>query len=611
MYYTPRIHHLYLLIVILISVSTASYSQGVWSPIANYGGGAVTEERAFGIGNFGYVGTTAAGFWEYDPVTDSWSQKAAFIGPARLSAVGFSIGTKGYFGTGGNNNDFYEYDQATNTWTQKTNFGGVGREGAVGCSIDGKGYVGTGGSYFNDWWEYDPVADTWTQKANLTGPSRYHGGSFAISSKGYICTGFNGNFYNDLWEYDPLTNAWTAKAALPGITRDRPVAVAVNGKGYLVTGWSGSTALNDAWEYDPIADMWTQLPNFPGAARYNACGFAAGNNIYVGTGIGGGNTSDFYEYGPACSVQTTTQTTSCAGICDGSASVSGLTPPGTTFLWSNGSTTQGISSLCAGTYTVTVTDSAGCVSVNQIPVLQPDSINPNASLLMPSCFGNNDGSICSMPTGGVPPYTSYLWSTGDTTSCISNLSAGTFTLTVTDSAGCSNTEALVLNQPSQILLAITHSDASCSTCADGSASVGVGGGTPPFSYSWSNGGSQVFQTNLLPGIYAVCVTDSNNCSQCDSVEVSFAAGVSEISGFNEAFMVAPNPFQDIITLTVENSQITVKSVRLMDVSGREVHVNVVYQGDQVIINTDKLSRGFYSLLINSATTSWTTKLLKQ
>jgi N-acetylneuraminic acid mutarotase len=93
-------------------------------------------------------------FWEYDPDADSWTQKADFGGAERSSAVGFSIGSKGYLGTGfatdGNKRDFWEYDPVANTWTQKANFGGTKRTLAVGFSIGTKGYIGLGNdSSFN------------------------------------------------------------------------------------------------------------------------------------------------------------------------------------------------------------------------------------------------------------------------------------------------------------------------------------------------------------------------------------------------------------------------------------------------------------------------------
>src|SRR5215831_7362116 len=106
---------------------------------------------------------------------NTWTQKADFGESARRGATGFSIGSKGYIGTGtvangSSKRDFWEYDPDLNTWTQKADFGGIAREGAVGFSIGSKGYLGTGnygtdgGIYTKDFWEYDPDLNTWTTK---------------------------------------------------------------------------------------------------------------------------------------------------------------------------------------------------------------------------------------------------------------------------------------------------------------------------------------------------------------------------------------------------------------------------------------------------------------
>jgi hypothetical protein len=126
----------------------------------------------FSIGTKGYLGTGvwnptmlfADCFFEYDPVVNVWTQKANYGGGAVYGAVGFSIGSKGYFGTGtGFQNDFWEYDPSNDTWTQKTDYPGLGRLGAIGFTIECKGYMGTGMSQFGstqffsqDFWEYTP-----------------------------------------------------------------------------------------------------------------------------------------------------------------------------------------------------------------------------------------------------------------------------------------------------------------------------------------------------------------------------------------------------------------------------------------------------------------------
>ena len=263
---------------------------------------------AFSIGTKGYVGTGRYGnyfndFWEWDQSTNVWTQKANFGGAARYGAVGFSIGTKGYIGTGydGTNyyNDFWEWDQSSNIWTQKANFGGVARQTAVGFSIGSKGYIGTGqnpSNWSNDFWEYNPSSDTWVQKTNFGGAARENAVGFTIGSKGYIGTGYHGSpstKYDDFWQYDPSTNAWLQKANCGGGTRYGGTGFSIGSKGYIGTGWPG---VQDFWEYDTITNVWTQRTNFGGGVRAESAGFSIGTKGYVCSGGGPTTVSDLWEY---------------------------------------------------------------------------------------------------------------------------------------------------------------------------------------------------------------------------------------------------------------------------------------------------------------------------
>jgi len=596
---------LLIILPVLMIIAFTANSQITWTQKANFGGGNITEARAFSIGNYGYFGGPTAVLWRYDPVADVWSQMAAFPGTTRLSPVAFSIGTKGYLGTGGNFNDFYEYDAVANSWTPKASFGGSGREGALGIAIDGKGYVGTGGNYLNDWWEFDPTVNAWTQKANLAAPGRYHGGAFTIGSKGYVCTGFNGTFMNDLLEYDPVSNAWTVKASMPAVTRDRPVGIGTATKGYIITGWTGSVALNDAWEYDPFADTWTQLPAMPTAGRYNSCGFSIGNKLYIGTGYMNQTVSDFWSYGSDCISQVSEQAATCGGVCDGQASVVTPDPAAiSSYLWSDGQITAIATNLCAGTYSVSVTDTSGCTSITSFTITEPDPITVAAGMIQPTCFGDSDGELCALPS--VTPVT-FLWAGGDTSACIQNIPGGIYTLTVTDSSGCSATVPLTLLEPGEITVNFNPVDASCSTCPNGSASAQISGGTPPLTYLWSTGSTLAFINNLLPGVYSICVTDANNCVSCDSVEIEFSVGLTE-AGFPEV-IVSPNPFTDYISIDAELSSENY-NIRLYDISGRELVTENNFIANKKQLNTSGIQKGVYFLEISSADMKRVLKMVK-
>lgn len=184
---------------------------------------------------------------------NTWTMKADFGGTERFGAVGFSIDTKAYIGAGfrggtggGVSEDFWEYDSNTDTWTQKADFGGMPRSGAVGFSIGTKGYIGTGsgnGPIFGDFWEYDPLANVWTQKADFGGTARYGAIGFSIGTKGYIGTGYNGSYFVDFWEYEPLTDIWTQKSDFGGSARSFATGFVIGTKGYVGTGYRQSGGL--------------------------------------------------------------------------------------------------------------------------------------------------------------------------------------------------------------------------------------------------------------------------------------------------------------------------------------------------------------------------------
>ena len=227
----------------IFSQLSAAY---LWYELENFPPMARHRSIAFSIGQKGYMGLghiNAGGissesddFWEYDPASDSWTQKANFPGGGRYGAVGFSIGKKGYVGTGDTgasfSDDFWEYNPLNNVWLAKPNVPGGVRCGAVGMSVGGKGYVGMG--FGNDFYEYNPANDTWTAKSNFPGGGIDYMGAFPLGTKCYVgCGGSSGNATDNFWEYDPATDIWTAKALFPGGARFAPCSFAINGHGFI------------------------------------------------------------------------------------------------------------------------------------------------------------------------------------------------------------------------------------------------------------------------------------------------------------------------------------------------------------------------------------------
>ncbi|MBI4931878.1 MAG: T9SS type A sorting domain-containing protein [Bacteroidetes bacterium] len=382
-------------------------AQGMWTQKANFGGGARIAAVGFSIGTKGYIGSGRDGstlyqdFWEWDQATNVWTQKANFGGTPREYAVGFSIGTKGYIGTGsdgitGSKQDFWEWDQATNVWTQKANFGGTARYGAVGFSIGTKGYIGTGeDSYFgpirDDFWEWDQATNVWTQKANFSGGARYVAVGFSIGTKGYI--GLD-TMKNDFWEWDQAGNTWTQKANFGGGARNNAVGFSIGTKGYIGTGQDNSYSVTkDFWEWNQATNLWTQKANFGGTARHFAVGFSIGNKGYIGTGgyqfVGDTVFWEFYDI----NISPGAGNPICSNQCNGTAnaSASGGTPP-YSYSWSTSpiQTTSTATGLCVGTYSVTVSDSIG-IATNTVAIsdLPPPSAPPICMVTVDSLSQNN------------------------------------------------------------------------------------------------------------------------------------------------------------------------------------------------------------------------------
>ncbi|MCX6274497.1 MAG: SBBP repeat-containing protein, partial [Bacteroidetes bacterium] len=198
---------------------------------------------------------------------------------------------------------------------------------------------------------------------------------------------------------------------------------------------------------------------------------------------------------------------SCKGGSNGSitASTDGTNP---TYLWSNGATTQTISGLTAGSYSVTVTSNSGCSTSGTFTVTEPNSL-PSVSItpVNPTCVGGgSNGSACANASGGTGVFT-YLWSNGATTQCATGLSANTYSVTATDANGCPANNSTTLTLPSSPTTSISGT---LSFCSGSSTQLCATGGFA--SYAWSTGATTQCITVSTATTVSVTVTDANGCS---------------------------------------------------------------------------------------------------
>ncbi|MFZ2205522.1 MAG: T9SS type A sorting domain-containing protein [Minisyncoccia bacterium] len=451
-----------LLSLSFIIIGLGLNAQNSWSPKAQFGGTGRSGAVAFSIGEKGYIGTGTDGsakqdFWEWDANTNVWTQKANFGGTARFGAVGFSINSKGYIGTGTDGGyfyqDFWEWDQSTNIWTQKANFSGGIRKEAVGFSIGDKGYIGTGKkssmTYGKDFYEYDPSTDSWTQKADFGGTARNGAVGFFIKNKGYIGTGHDvsGLFQKDFWEYDPTTDSWTQKTNFGGTERYLAVGFSIGNKGYIGTGWSFNAYKQDFWEYNSSSDVWIQKTNYLSNVQ-SPVGFATCTKGYIGTGSDNSNSyKSFAEYTPSIPI------------------AAAFTPSQTSFC------------------------EAGCINFTDNSTCAPTSWN------------------WTFP-GGTPSSSSVQ---NPNNVCFNN--AGTYTVTLIASTGnCSFTATQVITVNSLPIITVTGID---TICIGNNTALTASGAT---NYSWSptTGLSNANISNpvaspIINTTYTVSGTNSNGC----------------------------------------------------------------------------------------------------
>lgn len=204
----------------------------------------------------------------------------------------------------------------------------------------------------------------------------------------------------------------------------------------------------------------------------------------------------------------------CFGLPTGSITVSASGGAGGyVYIWSDGGPNSPFrGSLPAGTYSVTVRDSAMTeVVISGIVVGQPSQIILNDTITPVTCFGGSNGAVATAPSGGSGSGYSFSWSDGSTLQNRSALTAGTYTLTVTDSAGCTRLFTIIVTQPAQILITVNKSGQNITNT--------ISGGVAPYTYLWSDGFVTKDRTSIPFGVYSFTVTDANGCQQSTTIVV--------------------------------------------------------------------------------------------
>ncbi|MEZ0006943.1 hypothetical protein ABH942_002321 [Flavobacterium sp. 28YEA47A] len=422
------------------------------------------------------------------PYTYSWAPS----GGTATTATGLAAGT--YTVTVTDNNNC----QTTRTFTinQPTALGGTASKTDVSCNGGSNGTATvsvTGGtpSYTYSW------APSGGSAATATG----------LAAGTYTVTVTDANACQ-------ITRTVTVNqpaSALSAATGGGKTDVSCNG------GANGTATVAPTGGTPPYIYSWAPV----GGTNASATGLTAGTYTVTVTDANACQATRTYTINQPTALGGTASKTdvSCNGGSNGTATVSvtGGTPS-YTYSWApSGGSAATATGLAAGTYTVTVTDANACQITRTVTVNQPASALSAATgggKTDVSCNGGTNGTATVAPTGGTPPYT-YSWApVGGTNATATGLTAGTYTVTVTDANACQATRTYTINQPT-VLSAATgggKTDVSCNGGTNGTATIEPTGGTPPYTYSWApSGGTAASATGLAAGTYTVTVTDNNNC----------------------------------------------------------------------------------------------------
>ena len=503
-------------------------------------------------------------------------------------------------------------------------YGGSDPDWAAGLASDPSGNIFmTGAAFSTDITVVNPGGGAYYQNSN---PGLYDGFITKFNTANALtwATYYGGSDY----DYGLSIAASPCGVYLMGRTSSTNLPIYNPGSGSYYQSSNASGGAQDVFfaefNLSGVRQWATYYGGAAGEANYGGCGVnPSGCLLATGhTGWGISTPNDFPVYNPgggafyqagisnnlddifilkfcssvvcpsALTVAANATPVSCNAGSNGTATALGA--GGTTpykYLWNNNKTTQTITGLAAGTYTVIITDAASATAKAAVIINNPSALNPSGATTQMTCNSGCNGKITTTVTGGTAPYT-FSWTNGSTKQSISALCAGTYSLTITDAGGCTARMVGTLLQPSVITLTLTATSASCGQ-NNGSVLLNVSGGVSPYAYQWSTGYTGFLLNNIYSGIYTVSVTDTVvsggstdniNCTVSATITVTQAAAITttmsattttcgQTNGTAEVFVsggTSPYNYQWNISATV--SQISnlisqIYSVTVTDATG--------------------------------------------
>jgi PKD repeat protein len=474
-----------------------------------------------------------------------------------------------------------------------------------GCSASAAGDVVSSGSSLNVAFSITPSAcsaSTGAASANVsggTGPYTYHWSTGAttagitnVAAGGYTLTATD--------------NTGCTTSSVANVSNNGAPTVIITPTSPTCHGsTNGSTLASASGGSAPYTYNWSS-----GSNTSTAVGLAAGTYVVsVHDNAQCVAVQSVTLTDPSALLATVNTTNSKCGNNNGTATVIASGGTGSyTYHWNNNATTGTASNLMAGTYTVTVYD------VNQCSVTSNGSLGniagPSSIITPVNGTCSSAPHISTTTVGGTSPYT-YNWSNGSVAQNIQNLSAGAYSVTITDANGCTNTLSTTVTEFSGISVTYTTQNPTPGN-SDGSVTTTVSGGTTPYTYNWSNGGTTATISGLAAGTYTVTITDNSGCVKVSSVTLGNGNAVAQITDI-VSIKVFPNPAANVCQVQIELNKAQPLEMQLFNTIGQEVwgkHLAMFTQGLENI-DVSSLSAGVYLLKIQVKESAQTLRVIKQ
>jgi N-acetylneuraminic acid mutarotase len=569
--------------------------QNTWQKMNNFPGGARALGASFTINGKVYVTCGANGntykndLWEYDPINDSWTQKASLPGSGRTEVFGFAIDTLGYVGnglaqSGGADNKVYSYNPKTNVWTAVANTpftNGLRMAGTF--TIGNFGYIfgglPTGSGHSNSLYKYDPVANSWTFVANA--PTGNNGKTYSrcavLNGKAYIIGGYDGATYSkNLYEFDPNTSSITLlSTTYPGSVFIAPSVFILNHRLYVGGGVSKTQSLTAWYEFNTCNNTWKSVSSFPISNSFGSMTFTLNNEGYV---VGGGTvgnvvTDNVHKYSPA-----------------------------DIYNYSN----EEVKDYSIFKRPIILTGNKCCGDSIKIDIEQlvNSSVGADSNLIE---LSNSQGEF----TSGTTEFkmSSNFCGISQYKIAINNSFAPStkYKIRVKNSgyAGYSSASA-----DFGIYNPMPNLGPDASIAYDDSTTLIAGAYD---SYLWSNGVAvdsvKFSNKNLSVGSNLIWVrVTEKGCVARDSINIVLMKSLSSESMENNIFGIRPNPVNDILSINIDDKSVgTDFNVRLYDITGKQL---IIDYANNLQINTSKLKSGTYVLRVDYNGKTGTTRFIK-